>query len=50
MAADGGCVYIGSQIGILGYSCRQMICIEGLDNKLSNFISGLISKHVNIDH
>ena len=44
----GGCVYIGSQIEILSYNCQKMICIEGLDNKLTHFRIDLIISAVNI--
>ena len=44
----GGCVYIGSQIEILGYNCQYMICTEGLDNKLTHFMIDLIISSVSI--
>ena len=38
----------GSQIEILGYNYQKMICIEELDNKLTNFIIYLIVSSVSI--
>ena len=48
MAAVCGCVYIGSQIEILGGNCQEMICIEGLDNKLTHCMIDLIVSSVSI--
>ena len=33
---------------IVGYNCQQMICIEGLDNKLTNFMIASIISSVSI--
>ena len=41
-------MYIVSQIEILGDNCEYMICIEGLDNKLTMFMIDLTVSSVSI--